>query len=242
MNHGITSLDAPENPYGKHGLGVEDRLDSFLSGTEHLITELHDRMRALPPVDARGQSEHPSAESEYFKKEELVRKLKLKLKALHEYHAAVEQEVERCRHNLLALSNGAELVRLIAVGSRIRKAESSQEADARRATGQLRRIQEMIPAVERALEAAATKRFPGREPREHLRFGVEPGAQGAAHSPISALAPENVGSFGSTKAPTFTPTPLHSSEKGLDPGLKALLSMGSTSKASSIPFHGEREA
>ena len=230
-----------ENLYQKHNLAVEATLDSFLSGAEHLLIELHGTMRGLPPVDAQGRSESLTAEADYAKKEDLVDSLALKLRTLHQYDAAVAQEVERCRHNLLALSNGKELVRLSAVGSRLQKAESSQEADARRATDQLRRIQEMILAIEKALEVAATRRFPGRELREHVRLGAEPDAEKAAHSPISALLPENVGSFGSAKAPTFIPTPLHSSEKGLDPGLRALLSMEPTSGGSRIPFHGNRE-
>jgi hypothetical protein len=227
MNPEITSSDARMNLYAKHNLAQEVMVNGLLSETQALIFALHNKMRGLPPVDNQGHSECPFAEDLFSAKEQVAEKLGLRLKTLREYRTAVEQEVERTRRNLAVLSDGAHALHSPDVATPFRKAEFSQEAEARRAADQLHRIQEMIPAVERALQIAATKRFPGRKPRPPVPHGGTPNPTAGEKTFPAASAPPSadIGHFGSSRASTLFPSPGQDSKKGLDPGLRALLSM-----------------
>jgi hypothetical protein len=227
MNPEITSSDARTDLYAKHNLRQEVILDSFLSETQALISQLHSKLRGLPRVDNQGRSECPFAEDLFSAKEQVAEKLGLRLKPLLEYRTAVEQEVERTRRNLAVLSDGAHALHSSDVATPFRKAEFSQEAEARRAADQLHRIQEMIPAVERALQIAATKRFPGRKPRPPVPHGGTPSPTAGKKTLSAAPAPPpaDIKHFGSSEASTLFPSPGQDSKKGLDPGLRALLSM-----------------
>jgi len=126
---------------------------------------------SLPNVDQEGDSECPFAEQLYAKHEELRKKVQRHLAKLHECLAVVDDQIREYGHDLAVVS--AHKDRL----NRDRPRDHFSEAEAELASLYKRclqvrvRVEEAIRFVDEVLQQAATKRFPGRLPRDREQSG-----------------------------------------------------------------------
>jgi len=166
--------------YRRHKLDQESTLTSLVSTTDRMCADLEHKTSLLPIVDAKGNSECPFAEDQYYAKEELARQLRTRVSTLHVFLDAVTKEIERCRRNRSVL-RGQE-VRLPEVAGWYNSAESAQAAEENRVLCQHDLIRATIDRAERALASAETRKFPGREPRRQPQFGPASSVGGGATS------------------------------------------------------------
>ncbi len=224
------NTDTAPDPYRKHRLDEESNLDSFLWETERLSSELANKMKVLPSVDAQERSSCPIAEDLYYAKEEAARKLQARLPTLRMHLHAVTHEVERCRRNRSILSAHGSGLHLNAVRFHYQSAESAQADAERRAVRQHARIVETIAKVERALAQAETRKFPGRAPRKSIPFGT-PG--GTEVGPSIGIAES--GLPGVTTAKPVSPSKPRGNT-GLDPGIEKLVRLDVAEAGNRSPF------
>jgi len=126
---------------------------------------------SLPNVDQEGNSECPFAEQLYAKHEELRKKVQWHLAKLHDCLAVVDDQIRKYGHDLAVVS--AHKDRL----NRDRPRDHFSEAEVQLATLYKRclqvrgQVEEAIRFVDEVLQQAATKRFPGRLPRDRQQSG-----------------------------------------------------------------------
>lgn len=140
---------------------VEAYIQSALARAEDLFQAVH----SLPNVDEQGDSECPFAEELYAKKEECQKEVQGCLSRLQGHLSAVEEAIARINGDQeLVSAHGAQLHGDRAKGH-FSQAEGELGALCKRYEKLRDRIEETIERIEEILAEAATKQFPGRQPR-----------------------------------------------------------------------------
>ena len=115
-----------------------------------------------PKVNEDGHSECRSAEQLYADKEEIQSTVQAQYKQLHEYLKAVDDEIKRCKNNLVVISANEEKINLDEVRKHYSDAEVKLAAQYKRYIRMRDDIQRTIKLVDKAIQEAASKRFPGK--------------------------------------------------------------------------------
>lgn len=156
-------------------LDLDKGLESFVAGTRSQAEELLRMTRSLPEVDKNGNSECPFARELYAKKEKAEQELIGRLATLHRYLSAVEQELARCKGNLVVISSRETMLNRDEAKRMYSDAEVAQAAEYKRYVEKRNRIQETLELVEQALAEERTRQFPGGAGQEIPGMGPPPG-------------------------------------------------------------------
>ncbi len=155
-------------------------IESIVAGAVSDAQELQQSSGSLPNVDQEGNSECPFAEQLYAKHEELRKKVQRRLAELHECLAAIDEQITKYGHDLAVVSANKDRLNRDRPRAHFSEAEAELAGLYKRCLQVRDRVEQAILFVDEVLQQAATKRFPGRIPRDRPQWG------GAAAGPGSS--------------------------------------------------------
>jgi hypothetical protein len=169
-------------------------VDSFMSYQTKLFDKLQSKIRELPKVDAKGQSECPFAEDLYFRKEEAVDEVTKALKRASGYRILLKQEIARIRKNLKQIHDGAGSLHLDEAKEKYALAIQAQEIPLKKNIQRQKRLVDLISKGKKLLQLDKKNKWPLEKPKK--RFHPPPLTAGAFNtiSKQSLLGPSTVGS------------------------------------------------
>jgi len=216
----------PEDGAPKHR--KPDLLESFdrkLDSAAHAMEELAEAVAVLPRVDKDGSSECPFAEQLYRQKEEAHLEAQGELNDLEELLRAVDQEIGRCRKNLVRLGQGEGNIKSPETRNRYSGATAAQGTQYKKALEQRKRVLDLIEALKALLRESAQERYPGMDPENppdiepELPVPLPPSVVPPRHqAPRPPLAPPPV----SSPPPMAPPSPALPAPPVPPPGLPGM--------------------
>jgi hypothetical protein len=147
-------------------------LDDTLDAVDGLAEELG-RASELPVVNEDGSSECPFAEELYARKEEVQERAQAMFKKLHEYKKGAQQLLREFERDRIVIKGDQDRIHGDSAREHYSEAEAIVAGKISHYTRQLKRIEHAIKVLDKALQVAVTKRFPGKIP-EKLPFDSSP--------------------------------------------------------------------
>ncbi|RJR23280.1 MAG: hypothetical protein C4582_05635, partial [Desulfobacteraceae bacterium] len=135
----------------------EEDVNFFLSRLEKLLQNLSERIKVLPKVDEKGDSECPFAESLYFDKHEAAKELTHAVEKLSGYLNWVEEQIARCRKNENLIDTDRISLNSLEAREKYDHAKKSQELELRKYL-YLKKSMLRLKAEAKALLAQADKK------------------------------------------------------------------------------------
>jgi hypothetical protein len=154
---------------------IEDTVAQAVSDAQ----QLQRSTGSLPRVDQNGNSECPFAEQLYAKHEELRKKVQQRLAELHECLLAIDEQITGYGHDLAVVSSQKDRLNRDRPRAHFSEAEANLAGLYKRCLQVRDRIEQAILFLDEVLQQAATKRLPGRMPRDRQHWSgatVEPGS------------------------------------------------------------------
>lgn len=141
-------------------------IEQFMEGMIAKAEKLRSAVAALPRVDKEGNSECPFAAELYAKKEKIQAEVEAGLQKLEEYLQQVEEEITRIKGDLTVVSAHQDQLHGDRAREHFSEAEVQLAALYKRYRKLRDRLQEVIEAVQKILQEAASKEWPGGKPHE----------------------------------------------------------------------------
>ena len=162
-------MDSINNNEGKKSekheeLKLED-LNHFVEHMEKILDELEEKIRVLPKVDKKGQSECSFAEELYAYKEEMYAIAKKEAKKIGPYMELGEQEIERCRRNIEQLRVDTDSLNLEEAKKKYEAAKESIEYQMNKAVNQNRMLIKTGERFQELSKQAEEKVWPLGKPK-----------------------------------------------------------------------------
>ena len=200
--------DQRTRPKEQDHLSLRD-VDSFILSMNRYVEELLNKVKVLPRVDPKGNSECPFAEDLYAEKEEAAEKVEMDSRKLRSYLRLVEEEIARCTANSERISADARSLYLDEAKERYAVAGQTQDYQTTRAIQQRKALTDLISKIEKALALARSNVFPGRKPKKSFQ------------PPVGAL-----GSWGATGSADRTAPKSFSERPSFETEINSLISLG----------------
>lgn len=137
-------------------------LDDFVHDAEHLVTELLDKVQALPIADKDGKFKVRGAEEMYRQKDQIERKLVDVTTKIHELfqHAAVM--LEELQGNMGVVEFGGSKVKTAPTQTQLGNASDALYQDFLKWKVSWNRLRETLAKCDYAIKQSHAKQFPGK--------------------------------------------------------------------------------
>lgn len=141
-------------------------VDSFISFLGELIENLKTRIRILPVVDEKGQSECPFAEQLYFQKDEAEQKLNEHLKKGSKYSDLLSKEISRGHENLSRIKSDRSSLNNPQAKEKYEFALHAQKQNINKYIEQLKELENVISKATESLQMSKSSQWPLGKPKE----------------------------------------------------------------------------
>lgn len=137
-----------------------DEVKDFLQHTSSCIEGLRSAVSMLPEVDANGNSECRFAKELYKQKEEAQRKVEACLDKLFEYAKWTDDQIRRCKNNLVVISANADRLNSDLPRRDFSEAEVKLAALYKRLIRLRVKVKKAIKLCHEAIREASSRRYP----------------------------------------------------------------------------------
>ena len=166
-------------------------VDSFIWLMPKILGKLVSKIKILPKVDEKGQSECPFAEDLYAQKDKAAKEFVEELEKGSKYLKFIDEEIAKHRRNLSRIRSDHGSLHNAQAKEKYNNAVKSQEFHIEKNIQRREKLKGFIFSAEKLLQQAQEKKWPGGKPKESYRISppIARGEAGGSDTKIQGSSP-----------------------------------------------------